>query len=175
MGLSRSLLQPSRAPFYGIVPSAAVTPIGQIILPVTFRTRENFYIESIQFEVIDFETTYNAFLGRPTLSKFKAIPHYAYLVLKMPGPCGVISIRGDIKRAFDCDRESCETADRLTASAELQELKQALVESHPDPIMPEAKTSKMSIQPKDTLSKTIPLSADEPSKVAHVGNSLDIK
>jgi hypothetical protein len=41
--------------------------------------------------------------------------------------------------------------------------------------MPEAKTSKMSIQPKDTLSKTILLSTEEPSKVAHVGNSLDPK
>jgi hypothetical protein len=39
--------------------------------------------------------------------------------LKMLGPCGVISIRGDVKRASDCDRESCETADRLTASIEL--------------------------------------------------------
>jgi hypothetical protein len=50
---------------------------------------------------------------------FMAIPHYAFLVLKMPGLRGVISIRGDIKRAFDCDRESCETADRLLASIEL--------------------------------------------------------
>jgi hypothetical protein len=62
---------------------------------------------------------------------FMAIPHYAFLVLKMPGLRGVISIRGDIKRAFDCDRESCETADRLLASIELQELKQALAESPP--------------------------------------------
>jgi hypothetical protein len=27
--------------------------------------------------------------------------------------------------------------------------------------------------PEDTLSKIIPLSTEEPSKVAHVGNSLD--
>jgi hypothetical protein len=86
-------------------------------------------METIQFEVADFKTVYNAFLGRLSLSKFMVIPHYAYLVLKMPGPCGVISIRGDDKRAFDCDKESCETGDRLTASAELQELKQALDES----------------------------------------------
>jgi hypothetical protein len=33
------------------------------------------------------------------------IPHYTYLVLMMSGPRGVISIRGDIKRAFDYDRE----------------------------------------------------------------------
>jgi hypothetical protein len=58
-----------------------------------------------------------------------AIPHYAYLVLKMPGPHGVISIRGDIKRAYDCDKESCETAVVLTASTELRELKKALAES----------------------------------------------
>jgi hypothetical protein len=35
------------------------------------------------------------------------IPHYAYLVLKMLGPNGVISIKGDVKRAYDGDRESC--------------------------------------------------------------------
>jgi hypothetical protein len=132
-------------------------------------------MKTIQFEVTDFETAYNAFLGRPSLSKFMAIPHYAYLVLKMPGLHGIISIREDVKRAFDCDRESCEITDRLTASIELQELKQALVESPPDPIMPEAKTSKTSIQPEDTLSKMIPLSVEEPSKVAHVGNSLNPK
>jgi hypothetical protein len=97
MGLSRSLLHPSRTPLHGIVPGAAVTLVSQISLPITFRTRENFYTETIQFEVADFEIAYNAFLGRPTLSKFMVIPHYAYLVLKMPGPCGVISIRGDIK------------------------------------------------------------------------------
>jgi hypothetical protein len=118
---------------------------------------------------------YNAFLGRLTLSKFMMIPHYAYLVLKMSGPHGVISIRGDVKRAFDCDRESCETADRLTASAELQDLKQALADSPSDPVMPEVKTSKTSIQSVDSLSKTILLSPEVPSKATHVGNSLDLK
>jgi hypothetical protein len=65
--------------------------------------------------------------------------------------------------------------DRLTASTELQELKKALIECPPNPVMPEAKTSKTSIQSEDTLSKMIPLSTEEPSKVAHVGNSLDPK
>jgi hypothetical protein len=106
---------------------------------------------------------------------FMTIPHYAYLVLKLPRPRGVIFIRGDVKRAFDYDKESSEIADRLTASTELQELKEALAESPPDPIMPEAKTSKMSIQPEDTLNKMIPLSMEESSMVAHVGNNLDPK
>jgi hypothetical protein len=47
MGLSRSLLCSSLAPFHGIVPGAAATPIGQISLPVTFRPQENFYTETI--------------------------------------------------------------------------------------------------------------------------------
>jgi hypothetical protein len=176
MGLYMSLLHPSWTPFCGTVPGTVVTPVDQISLPVTFRTWEKFCMETIQFEVGDFETVYNAFLGRLTLSKFMEIPHNTYLVLKMPGPRGVISIRGDIKRAFDCNRESCEIADRLTASTELQELKQALAESPPpDPFMLEAKTSKTSIQPEDTLSKTIPFSTEEPFKVAHIGSNLNPK
>jgi hypothetical protein len=42
--------------------------------------------------VADFEMAYNSFLGRSTLTKFMVILHYAYLVLKMTGPRGVISI-----------------------------------------------------------------------------------
>jgi hypothetical protein len=80
----------------------------------------------MQFEVADFKNTYNAFLGRPALTKFVAILHYAYLVLKMAGPCGVISVRGDVKRTYDYDRESYEMADRLTAFAENQELNKAM-------------------------------------------------
>jgi hypothetical protein len=57
----------------------------------------------MQFEVADFETAYNTFLERPALTKFIAIPHYAYLVLKMLGPNGVISIKGDTKCSYDCD------------------------------------------------------------------------
>jgi hypothetical protein len=129
----------------------------------------------MQFELADFKMAYNAFLGRPALTKFMTIPHYAYLVLKISGPNGLISIKGDVKCTYDYDRESCETTDMLLTATKFQELKKALVESHPDPIMPDAKTSKMSIQPKDTLSKTIPLSPDEPSKIAHMGNSLDPK
>jgi hypothetical protein len=119
MGLSRSLLHPSQAPFHDIVPGAAVTLVGQIALPVTFGTRENFCTETIPFEVADFETAYNTFFGQLTLSKFMAIPHYAHLVLKIPGPRGVISFRGDVRRAIDCDRESSETADRMMTSVEL--------------------------------------------------------
>jgi hypothetical protein len=41
--------------------------------------------------------------------------------------------------------------------------------------MTEAKILKTSMQPEDTLSRTISLSMEEPSKVVHVGNNLDPK
>jgi hypothetical protein len=31
-------------------------------------------------------------LGRPCYAKFKAVPNYTYLKLKMPGPNGVITV-----------------------------------------------------------------------------------
>jgi hypothetical protein len=97
--------------------------------------------------VADFETVYNAFIGRLALTKFMAIPHYAYLVQKMPEPCGVISNRGDVKQAYDCDKESYEMVNRLTSSTELWELKESLAESPPppDPVIPNSKASKAPI------------------------------
>jgi hypothetical protein len=99
----------------------------------------------MQIEVADFDTTYNAFHGRPALTKFMAIPHYAYLVLKMVGPNGAISIKGDVKHAYNCDRKSYEMTGMLLASVELQELKKVFIETQTDPIMPKAKTSNVSI------------------------------
>jgi hypothetical protein len=51
MGLSMSALHSSWAPFHGIVPGAAATPVVQITLHVTFGTRENFFTKYMQFEV----------------------------------------------------------------------------------------------------------------------------
>jgi hypothetical protein len=34
-----------------------------------------------------------------------AVPHYTYLVLKMPGPRGIITVKGSFKVLDLCDRE----------------------------------------------------------------------
>jgi hypothetical protein len=51
-----------------------------------------------------------AILVRPAIAKFMAVPHYTYLVLKMPSPAGVLSLQGDLKISFDCDTEAVELA-----------------------------------------------------------------
>jgi hypothetical protein len=86
MGLDLTdMLVPSKSPFYGIVPGNAAHPLGTMVLPVTFGTRENYRTEFIKFEVANFESSYHCILGRPALAKFMVVPHYIYLLLKMPG------------------------------------------------------------------------------------------
>ena len=63
-------------------------------------------MEFIKFEVADFESSYHAIFDRPTLAKFMDIPHYPYLLLKMPGPNVILSFRGDLKRSYDYDTEA---------------------------------------------------------------------
>jgi hypothetical protein len=85
------MLTTSSMPFYGIVPGNAAIPLGSVVLPVTFgASRDNYRTKYIKFEVTDFETSYHAILGRPAIAKFMVVPHYTYLVLKMPSPAGVL-------------------------------------------------------------------------------------
>ena len=76
MGLNyMSLLTPSKAPFYGIVPGNSSTPIGSVTLLVTFGIEQNIRTEYIMFKVADFASFYHAILGRLALAKFMAVPH----------------------------------------------------------------------------------------------------
>jgi hypothetical protein len=100
MGLDLTgMLVPSKSPFYGIVPGNAAHPLGMVVLPVTFATRENYRTEFIKFKVANFESSYHAKLVRPALTKFMVVPHYVYLLLKMPGLSGVLTLRGDLKKS----------------------------------------------------------------------------
>src|SRR5438105_217080 len=101
MKIPRSELKRSRAPFHGVIPGTSATPLGTIKPPVTFGSRENFRTEDISFEVTDFEVAYHAILGRPALAKFMAVPHYTYMLMKLPRPNGIISLQGDVRRSFD--------------------------------------------------------------------------
>jgi hypothetical protein len=118
-----------------------------VVLPVTFGTRENYRTEFIKFEVANFESSYHAILGRPALAKFMAVPHYVYLLLMMPGRSGVLTLRGDLKKSYDCNQEAIQYALSTCvpdSSGEVlmavQQLSQAGLE------IPMRKASKLSIQ-----------------------------
>jgi hypothetical protein len=133
MGLGVSnMLTPNRAPFYGIVLGNVATPLGLVVLPVTFGTKDNYRTEYIKFEVANFQSSYHAILSRPALPKFMAVPHYIYLLLKMPGKIGVLTFRGDLKRSYNYDQEAIEyavTSCMLEPSTEVLAAAQKLTDS----------------------------------------------
>ena len=69
---------------------------------MTFGGELNYRTEKVIFDVADIPLPYNGILGRPALAKFMAASHYAYNVLKMPGPVSVISVPCDKKDALIC-------------------------------------------------------------------------
>ena len=76
-----------------------------------FGTPDHFRTNYVNFVVADFDGTYHAILGRPSLTKFMAIPHYRYLVLKMPTEKGVLTLRGNIYVAYTCEDDSFKIAE----------------------------------------------------------------
>ena len=84
-------LAPSDSSFWDVVHGRASKMLGEITLLVQFGTASNYHVEHINFYITDFNTTYHAILGQPALAKFMAIPHYGYLVLKMPLAIGVLA------------------------------------------------------------------------------------
>ena len=76
----------------------------------------------MEFEVDDWRSQYHAILGRPAFARLMAIPHYAYLQLKMPGPKEVITINGDFQRSDACDRDFDKIFEMFGAEKTQQEL-----------------------------------------------------
>ena len=113
MGYDMTSLVPSDQAFYGTIPGAGSTPVGRATLPVTFGTRDNHRTEYVNFEVTEFETSYHAILGRPSLAKFMAIPDHTYLLLKMPALKGVLSVYGDLQISYTCEAKNIELSDTL--------------------------------------------------------------
>jgi hypothetical protein len=172
------MLTKSNTPFYGIVPGNAAIPLGSVVLPVTFgESRDNYRTEYIKFEVADFEMSYHAILGRPAIAKFMAVPHYTYLVLKMPRPAGVLSLQGDLKISHDCDTEAVEIASTNqvpNAMMEVYAASKKLATSEPD--IPKKSDKANKPQPaEEVLVKTIDLGTGDSSMTTTIGAGLDPK
>ncbi|KAM3230100.1 hypothetical protein ACQJBY_060726 [Aegilops geniculata] len=170
-------LQPSRTAFHGIVSGLSCSPTGKIKIDVLFRDKNHFHREAIWFEVVDLERPYHALLGRPTLAKFMAVPHYAYLKMKMPGTKSIITIAGDYQKSADYAADSSWLAESLVIATERKLLDRvvAMASKQPDlSLDPKESETKASFQPaKET--KKIPLDPEHPERHAVIGANLDSK
>jgi hypothetical protein len=62
-----------------------------------FSDHNNFRTEILIFEMVNFEGSYHAILGRPCYAKFMAVPNYTYLKLNMPGLNDTIMVSGTFR------------------------------------------------------------------------------
>ena len=177
LGIKQRQLQNSRTVFHGSVPGLSFSPIRKILIDVPSGDKDHFRQEPVWFEVVDLESPYQALLGRPALAKFMAVPHYAYLKMKMSSSKGVITIAGDYKKSVECAAASSRLAESLVIAGEKNLLDQvaAMARKQPD-MSPDPKESETqgSFQPaKET--KKIPLDPEHPERFAVIGSNLDSK
>jgi hypothetical protein len=123
MRISLEFLKPTDCSIHGIIPGSANYPLGQIALDICFENRQNYQREKLDFEVMDWLSQYHAILGRPTFLRFMAVLHYTYLVLKMPGPNGIIIVKGSFKLSDLCDKEFHKMAQNFGMMANYREPK----------------------------------------------------
>ena len=84
--------------------------MGSLLLQVIFGSPDNFRREHLTFHITPFQSGYQALLGREAFARFNAIPHYASLTIKMPGPRGIISVNGNIKRSLRAEESAAALA-----------------------------------------------------------------
>ena len=125
MNISLTNLEATDTSFHGIVPGKPEVPLGKIGLDFIFGMQDNYQRERIEFEVVDWPSQYHAILGRPAFARFMAIPHYAYLMMKMPGPRGTITIRGTFTQSYNCDRDFNKISEFFGMQQELASIRES--------------------------------------------------
>jgi len=159
-------LKPYDAQFWGVLPGRSSVPLGQITLSVQFGTPGHFRTEFVNFVVADFDGTYHAILGRPSLTKFMAVPHYSYQ--------GVLTIRGNVYTTYTCEAESFKITKAIDLSIRMAETVAQATQLPPDQLrLPEQETPRKNSKSKEH--KEVQLVDDSPKKTALIGANLDPK
>ena len=110
MGIDPAKISHSNTTFKGVTPGPEAHCTGSLLLEVIFAFPDNFRSEKLTFHIAPFQSGSQALLGREAFARFNAIPHYASLTLKMPGPCGIITVNGSIKRSLHAEERGAALA-----------------------------------------------------------------
>jgi hypothetical protein len=165
-----STIRAGAAPFHGIIPGKRVLPLGQLDLPVCFRTPSNFQKETLTIEVVGFRGTYHVVLGRPCYAKFMAVPNYTYLKLKMPGPNRVIIVGSTYRHTYECNVECVEYAEALVESEALIADLECLSKEVPD-----AKRHASNFELDEAVKSVALNPSNDACKQVRIGSELDPK
>jgi hypothetical protein len=121
----------------------------------------------------NFDCGYNAIIGKPRLAKFMAIPHYTYMILKMPGPQGIITVRADFQGAVECFRVAIQAA--LTTKPSVTSSAQANSKPEEDLTVPANEAQAVTSMRLTEETKRINLGFTNERKTAFISSSLDDK
>ena len=106
MGIDPTQISHSNTTSKGVIPGQEARCMGSLLLEVVFGSLDNFRSETLTFHIAPFRSDYQALLGRAAFARFNAIPHYAFLKLKMPGPRGVITVSGNTNRSLRMEEDA---------------------------------------------------------------------
>jgi hypothetical protein len=173
LGVPLKELHESDTPFFGIVPAEGEYPLGHIYMSVTFGTPENYRTEFLRFEVANFDCGCNTIIDRPGLAKFMAIRHYTYMILKMPGPQGIITVCADFQDTAECFRVAIQAA--LTTKPLETSSAQAISKPEEDLAVPANEAQAVTSMRPTEETKRINLGFADERKTAIISSSLDDK
>ena len=105
---------------------------------------------------------------------FMDVLHYAYLVLKMPSPVGVLAIQANLSIVYACEIESLALAEATNLSIQMVSV---VTDAKMVPIndleIPSLEPPRASAKSKET--KEVGLGLNDPSKTMKIGAHLDPK
>ena len=108
--------QTHKTTFKGVIPGVEANCTGLVTLEVVFGSPDNFRSEELIFDIVPFRSGYDALLGRTAFARFNAVPHYAYLKLKMPGLRRVITVNGNTERSLRTEEHTAALAAEAQSS-----------------------------------------------------------
>ena len=79
-----------------------VQPVGTITLPVVVGAYPQQITKEVNFLVVDYSSSYNAIIGRPTLNNWKTVTSNCHLSVKFPTEYGIGQVQGDQLAARKC-------------------------------------------------------------------------
>ena len=101
MRLGRDLLRPACSPLIGFE-GMKVYLVGIVTLPVVVGSYPRQITKSVNFLVVDWSSSYNAIIGKPTLNSWKAVTSTYHLSVQFTTECGIGQAQGDQLATREC-------------------------------------------------------------------------
>jgi hypothetical protein len=108
------------------------------------------------------------------LTKFMAIPHHTYLIMKMPAPNGILSVLGDIIASYNCESATVELSKDSAIKAAAMVMVAQAAKIDQTTLQAEQKRTSTALNPSPAVKKVC-LGLPDASKEVIIGADLDPK